>query len=67
MAYEKSSGWYQTQKSGVKENKDHLTLTKEEMGRLNKFLRRRERFETNYCSNRTRMSKQEAMEAINGR
>lgn len=67
MAYEKSSGWYQTQKSGFKEQTDHLTLTKAEMGRLNKFLRRRERFETNYWSNQTRMSRQEAMEAINGR
>lgn len=53
--------------AGVKEKQCHLTLTKEETQRLNKFLRRRERFETHYWSNQTRMSKQQAMEAINGR
>ena len=67
MAYEKSSGWYQTQKSGFKEQQDHITLTKAEKKRLNTFLRRRERFENNYWSKSTKMSEQEAMEIINGR
>lgn len=57
----------QQKSAGIKEESCHLTLTKPEKQRLNKFLRRRERFVTNYWTNYSRMSEQEAKQAINGR
>lgn len=57
----------QQKSAGIKEETCHLTLTKPEMHRLNKFLRRRERFVTSYWTNYSRMSKQEAMREITGR